>query len=226
MGHAYFRSKFFTDDLRGIYSYAQRVFTPTLALPPALTWENDKQPLPPTQLITAEADGKTLVSWGTGSSTNNSPNILYNVYASPKYPVDVDDARNLVAMRIAKRAIEVALQGEKMFFAVTAIDRYGNESHALQAPRPASGGKSRMKLLLCSEGRVWLPQAANDLWGSVWVVETLQGQHVATLSSVSGSLDVRRIADGAYVVRSINAKGVGHRLGMFVKRTQEGVWRR
>ena len=226
MGHAYFRSKFFTDDLRGIYSYAQRVFTPTLALPPALTWENDKQPLPPTQLITAEADGKTLVSWGTGSSTNNSPNILYNVYASPKYPVDVDDARNLVAMRLAKRAIEVALQGEKMFFAVTAIDRYGNESHALQAPRPASGGKSRPKLLLCSEGRVWLPQAANDLWGSVWVVETLQGQHVATFSSVSGSLDVRRIADGAYVVRSINAKGVGHRLGMFVKRTQEGVWRR
>ena len=40
MGHAYFRSKFFTDNLKGIYTYAQRVFTPTLALPPAMTFQH------------------------------------------------------------------------------------------------------------------------------------------------------------------------------------------
>jgi len=55
-------------------------------------------------------------------------------------------------------------------------------------------------------------------WGRVWVVESLQGQHVATLSSQSDRLDVRSIVNGVYVLRALNSKGVGHRLGMFTKK--------
>jgi len=221
MGHAYFRSKFFTDNLKGIYAYAQRVFTPTLALPPAMTWENNKLPAPPSDLNTSEEQGKAIISWRGGRSTNNSPYILYNVYASTSYPVDVTDARNLIAMRYAKNRIVVSPRNAQMYFAVTSIDRYGNESQPLQTGKAAGGVKSELKMLAYSDGKVSLPKSADATWGRVWVVETLQGQHVATLSSMADKLDVRSINDGVYVLRALNSKGVGHRLGMFTKKARK-----
>ena len=221
MGHAYFRSKFFTDNLKGIYTYAQRIFTPTLALPPAMTWENNKLPAPPSELNTSEEQGKAIVSWRGGRSTNNSPYILYNVYASTSYPVDVTDARNLIAMRYAKNRIVVSLRNAQMYFAVTSIDRYGNESQPLQTGKAAGGVKSELKMLAYSDGKVSLPKSADATWGRVWVVETLQGQHVATLSSMADKLDVRSINDGVYVLRALNSKGVGHRLGVFTKKARK-----
>ena len=221
MGHAYFRSKFFTDNLKGIYTYAQRVFTPTLALPPAMTWENNKLPAPPSDLNTSEEQGKAIISWRGGRSANNSPYILYNVYASTSYPVDVTDARNLIAMRYAKNRIVVSPRNAQMYFAVTSIDRYGNESLPLQTGKAAGGVKSELKMLAYSDGKVSLPKSADATWGRVWVVETLQGQHVATLSSMADKLDVRSINDGVYVLRALNSKGVGHRLGMFTKKERK-----
>ena len=221
MGHAYFRSKFFTDNLKGIYTYAQRVFTPTLALPPAMTWENNKLPAPPSDLNTSEEQGKAIISWRGGRSANNSPYILYNVYASTSYPVDVTDARNLIAMRYAKNRIVVSPRNAQMYFAVTSIDRYGNESLPLQTGKAAGGVKSELKMLAYSDGKVSLPKSADATWGRVWVVETLQGQHVATLSSMADKLDVRSINDGVYVLRALNSKGVGHRLGMFTKKARK-----
>ena len=221
MGHAYFRSKFFTDNLKGIYTYAQRVFTPTLALPPAMTWENNKLPTPPSELNTSEEQGKAIISWRGGRSANNSPYILYNVYASTSYPVDVTDARNLIAMRYAKNRIIVSPRNAQMYFAVTSIDRYGNESQPLQTGKAAGGVKSELKMLAYSDGKVSLPKSADATWGRVWVVETLQGQHVATLSSMADKLDVRSINDGVYVLRALNSKGVGHRLGVFTKKARK-----
>lgn len=221
MGHAYFRSKFFTDNLKGIYTYAQRVFTPTLALPPAMTWENNKLPAPPSELNTSEEQGKAIISWRGGRSANNSPYILYNVYASTSYPVDVTDAQNLIAMRYAKSRIVVSPRNAQMYFAVTSIDRYGNESQPLQTGKAAGGVKSELKMLAYSDGKVSLPKSADATWGRVWVVETLQGQHVATLSSMADKLDVRSINDGVYVLRALNSKGVGHRLGMFTKKARK-----
>ena len=221
MGHAYFRSKFFTDNLKGIYTYAQRIFTPTLALPPAMTWENNKLPTPPSELNTSEEQGKAIISWRGGRSANNSPYILYNVYASTSYPVDVTDARNLIAMRYAKNRIVVSPRNAQMYFAVTSIDRYGNESKPLQTGKAAGGVKNEQKMLAYSDGKVSLPKSADATWGRVWVVETLQGQHVATLSSMADKLDVRSINDGVYVLRALNSKGVGHRLGMFTKKARK-----
>jgi len=221
MGHAYFRSKFFTDNLKGIYAYAQRVFTPTLALPPAMTWENNKLPAPPSDLNTSEEQGKAIISWRGGRSANNSPYILYNVYASTSYPVDVTDARNLIAMRYAKSRIVVSPRNAQMYFAVTSIDRYGNESQPLQTGKAAGGVKSELKMLAYSDGKVSLPKSADATWGRVWVVESLQGRHVATLSSMADKLDVRSINDGVYVLRALNSKGVGHRLGMFTKKARK-----
>ena len=121
-------------------------------------------------------------------------------------------------MRYAKNSIEVSPRNAQMYFAITTMDRYGNESQPLQTRKAAGGSRSELKMLPYSDGKVLLPKSADALWGRVWVVETLQGQHVATLSSVNDKLDVRGIANGVYVLRALNNKGVGHRLGMFTKK--------
>ena len=65
----------------------------------------------------------------------------FNVYASNIYPVDTENAMNLVASRLQTTSMDMSINGlEGKYFAVTAMDRYGNESKALQQPyfRPAN----------------------------------------------------------------------------------------
>ena len=127
----------------------------------------------------------------------------------------------MLSMRYAKNRIVVSPRNAQMYFAVTSIDRYGNESQPLQTGKAAGGVKSELRMLAYSDGKVSLPKSADAIWGRVWVVETLQGQHVATLSSMADKLDVRSINDGVYVLRTLNSRGVGHRLGMFTKKARK-----
>ena len=63
--------------------------------------------------------------------------ILYNVYGSNTYPVNVAKAENLLATNV--RAAEYELAGRALtvrHYAVTAIDRFGNESPATQEAKP------------------------------------------------------------------------------------------
>lgn len=47
MGHAYFRSKFFTDNIKGIYDFATDEFDTSPALVPAMTWIDSIAPKSP-----------------------------------------------------------------------------------------------------------------------------------------------------------------------------------
>jgi uncharacterized lipoprotein YddW (UPF0748 family) len=49
IGHCYFRSKFLTDNTRGIYDFA-RCFDEAPALIPPMTWAGKKGPTPPTRV--------------------------------------------------------------------------------------------------------------------------------------------------------------------------------
>ena len=50
------------------------------------------------------------------------------LYASDTYPVDTKDARNLIVTRQRETSIMVPHKGHALHYAVTATDRYGNES--------------------------------------------------------------------------------------------------
>jgi hypothetical protein len=50
------------------------------------------------------------------------------------------------------------------------------------------------------------------------LIESLQGQTVASRSWRGSQISVADIAPGIYVLRSINRKGVTHRLGYFIKK--------
>ncbi len=118
MGVTMFRSKFLTDDTKGIYQFTKD-FNCFLALQPAMTWYNVTPPANPENL--RYSDG--MLSWNKVDG-----DVKYNVYCSDLSPVDISDPSNLVMAEYQDTLIPVPPLHEAKYFQVTAIDRYGNES--------------------------------------------------------------------------------------------------
>jgi hypothetical protein len=201
MGHAFFRGKFLTDNTQGIYDYTAE-FNHFPALVPPMTWESCEKPAAPTTLT---ANGH-LLSW-TGSTP------YYNVYSSRTWPVDITKAENLIAIRRMDKSLSLPTDGR--YFAVTGMDRYGNESEALQSYQETVATRHEVALLPCDGQRVQLPKMIQQLDATHVVTETLQGTIVATKSYQGNTINVSNLSDGYYVLKSLGRKGITHRLGFF-----------
>ena len=211
LGHCYFRSKFLTDNVRGIYDFAQH-FDATPALVPPMTWEGKDAPDEPCNI---ELKGNTL-SWDTPQDRSGAPYLLYNIYASEDYPVDVTKADNIVATRLSSTSIKVP--AGKKNYAVTAMNRYGMESTPAQLLVNA-GPALAASIISKTDGRpITLPEKPVTLDAEYVIIETLEGCQVSIMPYHS-PLDVKNIPDGIYQLRSLGRKGRNHRIGFIaVKR--------
>ena len=220
MGQAMFRSKFFTDNVKGLYSFAKDQFYLYPALPDPMPCHNGTRPLPPSNLaLKPVADNVSSLSWNSPYG-NDTLGIRFNIYSSPEYPVNTNDASNLMAISLSSTSINVPASTYR-HYAITAIDRYGMESEALQenAPDNAGCGSSMFeKLIRCDGSVLQLPAKSNVLDARFIVVESLAGTVVSTHPFSSTSIDIRQQPDGIYVLRSLGRKGVTHRLGHFAIR--------
>ncbi len=211
LGHCYFRSRFFTDDVKGVYQLGQR-FDATPALVPPMTWEGRPQPTAPTEL---QLQGN-LLKWGGAEDRSGAPYLLYNVYASPDYPVDISRAENLMATRLM--ATQLFVEPAGLNYAVTAMDRYGQESAAAQLLLYA-GPEYHAPTIALTDGRpVALPADGSVLDAEFVIVETVMGQAVAILP-YTPTLNVSALPDGLYQLRSLGRKGRNHRIGFFAKKS-------
>ena len=213
MGHAFFRSKFFTDNVKGIYDFTARTFNLYPALIPAMTWEHKELPDAPKDLNIQSTSLQTTLTWSAPQNHSGAPYLLYNVYASRQYPVDIRDARNLIVPRIMATQQQLKTI-EGMHYAVTALDRYGNESKALQETE-GQNATHRQWWLKNDGNKLFLPTTDSELDADYVVIESLPGSIVST-QRYSHSVDISRIAEGVYQVRSINRKGTQHRIGAFI----------
>jgi len=217
LGHAYFRSKFFTDNEKGIFSFASALFDHTPALVPAMTWEHSVRPDAPTEIY---KDAKTsTLSWYGAKDRSNGPYLTYNIYGSSTYPVDINKASNIILTRVLTNSIKVPLK-ENFYYAVTAMDRYGNESDAIQFSHPTAPQMQGEPSLRCDGTLLYLPSKGQTLDADLVTIETLQGSTVATRRYAEKTVNVSGLADGVYILRSMNKKGVSHRLGRFIIRRQ------
>ena len=140
-GQAFFRSRFLTDNVKGIYDYLQKTFYPYPALPPHYHWLSNIPPEKPNDftLRTGIGDMVTLEWQPTGDKREQQGGLRYNVYASTLFPVDTERAENLVASLLPEPQYTYSLNTiiyNKLYLAVTAIDRFGNESEAAQLAPP------------------------------------------------------------------------------------------
>ena len=131
-GIAFYRSQYLTDNTKGLYDAACEEFFPYPALTSRMTWTDHTQaPTMPTHLNIS--DGR--ITWNYGDTHQGKwQTVYFNIYASDSYPVDVSKASNLAVQRWQGTTIHISETNQPTYkyFAVTAMDRYGNESEALQ----------------------------------------------------------------------------------------------
>lgn len=151
-GIAFYRGEFLTNNTKGIYDTTCDEFFPYPALTARMTWMGDTlAPKAPTSLY--YKDG--TLHWESHTLSNSpcegedsirkvpSPlgeagrGLLYNIYGSNTYPVDVTKAENLLAARVTDTQWQLNARAQKVrHYAVTAMNRLGNESPALQEEKP------------------------------------------------------------------------------------------
>ena len=158
-GQCYFRSKFLTDNTKGLYDYLQQTFYAFPALPPACPWIDDTPPAPPVYpTVTPINDRTEELTWQLAEETDNAVSgiadeatgnhLRYNVYASRTWPVDITRAEHLVATLLPEPRFSYdRINALNLYFAVTTIDRVGNESAPLQVSAgPHAIPAGRLKL--------------------------------------------------------------------------------
>ena len=135
-GEAHYRTKFLMDNTQGIYDELAENFYAHPALQPAMPWLDSVPPSAPSGLkVISEKDGYTLLTWQAATDNDKMNAPRYVVYASDVYPVDTTRPENIIAQGI--RGTEYVYApllpwDRKVHFAVTAVDRYGNEGEAVQ----------------------------------------------------------------------------------------------
>ncbi|MBR5051689.1 MAG: S-layer protein, partial [Bacteroidaceae bacterium] len=129
-GQAYFRSQFLTDNVKGIYDYLQKDYYPYPALLPPMTWQSTSTPEKP-QLVSRERVGgiNERLEWKT-----ETEGCRFVIYASSKTPVDTSNPKNIVKMTYDTSFVYSLLEAyyRNYHLAITALDRYGNESQPLE----------------------------------------------------------------------------------------------
>ena len=137
IGHCYFRAKFLLGNIKGVLNYVTW-FDRHPALIPPMTWIHSIEPIAPTTLQVRHTPKGDQLSWSGAKDRSDGPYLLYNIYASREKPVDTRKPQNLIATRHLWQNVfvpYVSTQSQPLHYAVTAIDRYGNESAAIQEPQ-------------------------------------------------------------------------------------------
>ena len=128
-GQAYFRSRFLTDNTKGLYDYLQKDFYPYPALLPPMPWLNTETPDTP-KLVTRERKNgvNEYIEWAPQKGCR------YVIYASSKLPIDTSNPANIVKKTYDNNYTYSLLGAyyHDYHIAVTALDRYGNESLPLE----------------------------------------------------------------------------------------------
>ena len=215
LSNCMFRSKFFTDNTKGIYDYFSKTFATTPSLQPAMTWLSSSRPSAPTGLIIRKDDETTTLQWDDNGGK-------YNVYGSGSWPVDIQKGANLLATELVSNSITFRSPHTFNYFAVTTVDRYGNESEATQSTTDEKAlGLGDLKLRFTYDNsKVWLrnPNVYND---QLIIVRSIVGNDIASslvkYDSAQGYyIDVLDIKPGhyrLYAIKNTGKKPTEHYLG-------------
>ena len=137
-GEAHYRVKYLMDNTQGLYDLLATNDYRYPALQPPMPWLDNQAPSTPDSLrVEPIAPGYLQLTWSpsTDNDLRNAPR--YVVYGSTTTPVDTSQSRHIIAASVTDTTFVYApLHPLEAFthFAVSAIDRYGNES----APRNVS----------------------------------------------------------------------------------------
>ena len=132
-GQAYFRAEFLVKDTQKTYTYLKSIFYKNKALIPSMPWLNEDKPSQPTNLKVKFTKDSAYLNWD--KNTDESKELTYIIYKSKDYPVDAQKAQHILEAYIqGNQFIYTPYNSAELYdyYAVSSIDRYGNESELTQ----------------------------------------------------------------------------------------------
>ncbi len=211
-GQAYFRNRFLLDNTKGVLDELKENFYTTPALIPPMRWTDSIPPsVPSTPSVQQLPNGKLRMSWQE-STDNSNQAVVYHLYGSNTYPVDINQSQNLVATHLIANEYEYAAIVpwlQKQYFAVTAADRFGNESAPL-----ALNTVSDMDIPLLNKGdMLYLPEIED---AQTIIIYNVTNEEVWKTDYVN-KLSLASLPDGFYTVKVFNRQSKSLFAGSIMK---------
>lgn len=211
-GQVYFRNRFLLDNTKGVLDELKENFYTTPALIPPMRWADSIPPsVPSTPSVQQLPNGKLRMSWQE-STDNSNQAVVYHLYGSNTYPVDINQSQNLVATHLIANEYEYAAIFpwlQKQYFAVTAADRFGNESAPL-----ALNTVSDMDIPLLNKGdMLYLPEIED---AQTIIIYNVTNEEVWKTDYVN-KLSLASLPDGFYTVKVFNRQSKSLFAGSIMK---------
>jgi len=134
-GESHYRMEFLTKNTKDIYTKLHDNLYRYPSLQPPTVWLDSIAPTVPYDLKVKHDDDYTTLTWKASRDNDRYNAPMYVIYASNTYPVDITRPENIIAQRVQGTSYTYAPLypwTTKNYFAITAIDRYGNESKPAQ----------------------------------------------------------------------------------------------
>lgn len=206
-GQAYFRNKFLLNNTKGIWDELKLSFYTHPAVTPALSWIDSIAPAAPSFVSFSDHDQRITMNWKP-STSSKAGGIHYRVYASNNYPVDIEAAENLMETHLTAHEYCYAPAVpwlKKNFWAITAVDRYGNESAPLNMNHPEG-----------SELKSYLDELPPVPEGCTLVLDDATGMEILRIRT-SDTSPLPYLKNGFYRISIIEADGNKKLIGTLVR---------
>lgn len=206
-GQAFFRNRFLLENTKDVLSELTERFYMYPAVVPPMAWEDSIPPAPPTAPTLIRKGREVYLSWQP-SGNAEAEKVYYRIYASNRYPVNTEQAANLVETRTDSTAYVFSPSApwqQRVYWAVTAVDRFGNES------RPASFNRPQDNSLQIFDGK--LPEIPK---GAVFIVSDATEQEITRLPSTAKELPPT-LGSGFFRISLLTADGQIKPLGIFMR---------
>ena len=204
-GLSFFRARYIIGNTRNLTDETTRSFFNYPAFVPTMTWADSIAPEAPCVHPIIANDKTVSLSWDIPVS-NDTTSIRYRIYAANQYPVDTEKPQHIVCTGTSQASFTLPRtnsQANRLYWAVTAVDRYGNESPGSAFNAPDHPWNNIYTTLNLSE----MPEI---------IISTIAGKEIMRLST-HDDVRLEQLPKGIYRLSSIDASGQHTDRGIMIR---------
>ena len=217
LGHCYFRSRFLTDNTKGLYDFVCDFDAYPSTVPPMLT--HQPAPTAPATLQVERTTNGDNIRWSGAIDNSDGDYLTYNVYASTTLPVDINNSHNLIATRQMQQHLSVrrSANDAPLYYVVTAVNRYGMESTPVNSMQTTANEQlSANSSLIPNDGYNLTISNFEEIQKDDYIaIYSAQGTLIAT-KPFGNVVSIVGIPKGFYELRTLNHNGNTRHIGHFM----------